>query len=236
MPDSHDPQFGAAPEPEPPHGTAAGEAQHAQHASHDPFDRRVAITMVVIAACLAGVKVLGHRSHNETLQLQIEADTKHTKAGVFRTKAVGARTEASNQWAFYQAKKLRQHFYEGQQELAALIGREDSASAKAAQWKANVERYRKDTEEIAEEAKKLTAEAKEHDKEADHLDHEAVEKTEKAEHSHRRSDFFDIGEMGVELALVLCSVAILTKRPPFWYGGIALGACGAALAAIGLVL
>src|SRR5262249_35975968 len=153
---------------------------HAEHASHDPFARWVAITMVVIAAVLAGVKVLGHRSHNETLQLQIEAgnhrteasdvrtragdihtqaDTLDTRAGVARTRAVAANTEASNQWAFYQAKKLRQHFYEGQSELVEVLARDDSkTSSTVAGWKANAERYKKETQEIAEAAKKAKEE------------------------------------------------------------------------------
>src|SRR4051812_45637120 len=90
-----------------PHGTAHEEAAHAQHASHDPFDRRVAITMVVIAAVLAGVKVLGHRAHNDVLRYNIEAGQKRTEADTLHTKAVAASTRASNQWSYYQAKKLR---------------------------------------------------------------------------------------------------------------------------------
>ena len=75
------------------HGQPHEEAEHAQHHAADPFDKRVAMTMVVIAALLAGVKVLGHRTHNDTLGYQI-------KAGV-------TNTEASNLWNFFQAKKMR---------------------------------------------------------------------------------------------------------------------------------
>ena len=35
-----------------------------------------------------------------------------------------------------------------------------------------------------------------------------------------------MGELGVELALVLASVAILTKRASYWYGGLVVGAIG----------
>src|SRR5205085_2541650 len=48
--------------------------------------------------------------------------------------------------------------------------------------------------------------------------------------AHHRGDRFDLGELAVELALVLCSVAILTKRPGFWYSGITLCALGLAVA------
>jgi len=48
-------------------------AEHAQHAAHSPFDRRVTMTIAIIAAMLACVTLLSHRAHNETLALEIEA-------------------------------------------------------------------------------------------------------------------------------------------------------------------
>jgi hypothetical protein len=51
----------------------------------------------------------------------------------------------------------------------------------------------------------------------------------KSEEAHHRGDRFDLSELAVELGLVLCSLAVLTKRPPFWY-------VGAASAAIGVVI
>src|SRR5438132_9018579 len=52
------------------------------------------MSMVVIGAILAMVKVLGHRTHNETLGYQIQAGNYNT--------------QASNQWQFFQAKKMRE--------------------------------------------------------------------------------------------------------------------------------
>src|SRR4051812_35779570 len=83
------------------HGHVHEEAEHASHHSGDPFDRQVAMTMVVIAALLAGVKVQAHRTHNETLIYQI-------KAGDYQSKANSAKTSASNLWSFFQAKKMRE--------------------------------------------------------------------------------------------------------------------------------
>ena len=48
------------------HGHAHEEAEHAEHSSHDPFDKRVALSMVVIAALLASVKLLGHRAGSDS--------------------------------------------------------------------------------------------------------------------------------------------------------------------------
>jgi hypothetical protein len=235
----------------PPHGTAAEEAHHAEHSSHDPFARRVAITMVVIAAVLAGVKVLGHRAHNDTLhhnikagQLHTEADTLHTRAGHEKTEASNASTKASNEYAYYQAKKLRQHFYETQSELLAAIDKDGSKAAdRIKDWKANALRYKQESEPIRQKAEGYLKDEQQHLDHAKDLEHEAEkvkqeaeEKAHESENAHYRSNYYDLGEMGVELALVLCSVAILTKWSSFWYGGIVLGVAGALVAVGGLLL
>ena len=41
---------------------------------------------------------------------------------------------------------------------------------------------------------------------------------------------FDVAELAVELALVLCSIAVLTKRSGFWLAGIGSGLVGALIA------
>jgi hypothetical protein len=200
------------------HGHAPHEeAEHAAHHSQGPFDRRVAMTMVAVAALLAGVKVLGHRTHNETLGYQIEAGVYHSKANV-------QHTQESDQWNFYQAKKMRQHLYESQSELLASLAPADKGTDPAVQkkleaWGKQAKRYRTETNEIKKKAE-------EHHKAAKKDEEKAGQYQEKSEHKHHQSAFFDLGELGVELALVLCSVAILTKRPPFWYGGMAVCAVG----------
>ena len=65
----------------------AGELQeHAEHGAHEPSMRPVAFTMSVLAVLVAVVTVLGHRTH---------------------TAAVLYQAKASDQWNFYQAKKIR---------------------------------------------------------------------------------------------------------------------------------
>ena len=68
------------------------QAEHAQHAASH-FDRKVAMTIAVIAAALAGVSVLGHR-HNDVLRIQNESAVKEVNA--------------SNGYAWYQATRGRQ--------------------------------------------------------------------------------------------------------------------------------
>src|SRR5262245_7877883 len=83
------------------HGHAHEEAGHATHHAHDPFDRRVAMSMVVIAAVLAAVKVLGHRTHNDTLAYQIKSGVAQSQAGAYHT-------QESDQWNLFQSKKMRE--------------------------------------------------------------------------------------------------------------------------------
>src|SRR5262245_51478194 len=85
-----------------PHGTEhhLEETEHAQHAAHDPFDKRVAMTMAIVAAVLACVTMLSHRAHNRTLQLQLKATDEFTMA--------------SNTWNQFQSQKNRQYLYETQ--------------------------------------------------------------------------------------------------------------------------
>jgi len=61
--------------------------EHAEHA-REPFEKRVAATMAIIAAALAVVSVAGQICTTEELLLQ---------------------QKASDQWAFYQAKSERRY-------------------------------------------------------------------------------------------------------------------------------
>src|SRR5438132_1468086 len=106
-------------------------AEHAQHAAHDPFDRRVAMTMAIVAAVLACGTMLNHREHTETLRLQNEANTHHT--------------EASNQWNYYQSKKNRQYLYEGLDDLPTVLssasGGSETAQKIKENWESRIKKY-----------------------------------------------------------------------------------------------
>ena len=204
------------------HGTEehleqAEHAQHADHAAQDPFFRRVAMTMAIVAAVLACITMLSHREHTETLRLQNEATIHHTRA--------------TDQWAYYQAKKVREYNYDASAVILGAVASQAPSSnsadskplqAKVDDWKKKVQKYEQDAAEIQTKAESLT-------KRAEKLQEES-------EHAHHRADRYDLGELGVELALVLCSLAVLTKRTGFWYVGIAIGIIGAAVAASAMFL
>ena len=70
---------------------STGEELHeqAEHAAHgEPFNKRVAATMAMIAAALALVSVLGHMATTEELLMQ---------------------QKSSDQWAFFLAKSIRHY-------------------------------------------------------------------------------------------------------------------------------
>jgi Domain of unknown function (DUF4337) len=167
------------------------EAEHAQHAAHNPFDRRVALSMAIVAAALASVTLLSHRSHNEVTV---------------------KKTEESDAWNYYQAKKNRGYMYAADAELLEALSKEAPATEAGGKTEKLIKKW-KDTE------KRYEVEAEKLNKEAEDLKHDGAV-------AHKSSNFFDVGELGIELALVLCSVALLAKRQAFWLIGISVGALG----------
>jgi hypothetical protein len=185
-------------------------AEHAAHAAHDQFDKRVTISIAIIAAVLACVTMIGHRAHNETLRLQTASG--HQQAA------------ASNNWARYQAVNVRSHLYQSLLETSDFMATRpeaQSAQDRARQrWKAQWDKYELDQlPKLKDEAEKQTRQSE--------------ELHQQSEQMHAQSDRFDLGELFLQLAVVLASLAILTKTQTFWYGGLLCALVGVALAASG---
>jgi hypothetical protein len=200
-------------------------AEHAQHAAHSPFDRRVAMTIMVIAAVLAGIKMLSHRAHTETLRLLSEANSHQTEANINHVLA-------SDQWSFYQAKNVRRHEYDTALRSTEFVAKEpsknDALKQATSYWKNQVDKYDNELPAMKADAEALGEKGKEHQ-------HLSLEKKDESEHEHHRAWWFDAGELGIEIALVICSIALLTKRNEFWYLGILFSVIGAVIAAGGLL-
>ncbi len=158
--------------------------------SHSPFDRYVSVTMAILAVLLAADSLFSHRAHTEELLNQ---------------------AQASDQWAYYQAKSIRRAMYEMGGELTKLTNAPASpeTQAVATAFKNNVAKYEKDGEAIQEQARDL-------EKERDLFS--------------KRANRYDLAEIFFEIAIVACSLAILTKRREMWLASIALGAVGAVVA------
>ncbi|MBV9624108.1 MAG: DUF4337 domain-containing protein [Acidobacteria bacterium] len=126
------------------------------------------------------------------------------------TEEVVLQNRASDQWAYFQAKSIRRHTDELFLDLASAMATSDSA--KAAQlrekYRAETDKYRDEQNDIDQEARKLEQETG---------------------HERRRADRFDLGEVFLEVGLVVTSITLLSGRRWFWYAGIALGAIGLVL-------
>jgi len=84
-------------------------------------------------------------------------------------------------------------------------GEMEKAGALRAKYQKEIDRYEKDKDQISDKAKEF--------------------ESERALVS-RRENRFDAGEVILEIALIVCSLTLLTKRKTFWYSGIAIGVVG----------
>jgi len=120
--------------------------------------------------------------------------------------AVLAQDQATDAWNEYQADSLKRHMYE----LAA-----DGGGAHTADYKKDVSQQREDQET----ARKKAEEA---EKERDVRLHES------AVHEERHHWLTGSATL-IEIGIALSTVAIITKRMPFWLGAMGLGLVGLAL-------
>src|SRR5256885_3662745 len=168
------------------------------HEGHgdNPLTVPVSVTISILAVLVAGATLMGHRAHTEELLLQ---------------------SQATDQWAYYQAKNIRLHEMQAVADMLGALAPQDKEKSAAVREKyvKEVERYESDKEDISDKAKDL-------EKERDVVS--------------RRADRFDGGEALLEVGLVICSITLLTKRRGVWFGGILIGAVGGVMALSGFLL
>lgn len=167
---------------------------HAHHDHLDPLAARIGAMVGILGILLAVVTISSHRAH---------------------TAAVVHRTEANDEWAYYQAKKIREHTSEVATTLAEALGTDPARTAAAKEkFEAMGAKYAKDAQEIKAQAE------------------EKVHHTEESEH---RALAFDLGEGFLELGLVLTSLYFLGRGRLFPVAGGVSALIGLALGVIGLL-
>jgi hypothetical protein len=182
------------------HGPHDHEIEHAaQHGDKDSFAGQIAVMTAILATIGALFSYMGGATQ--------------ANAGLYKNNAAIKKTEASNQWNYFQAKSTKQALAEQARDLAP----ED----KKATYQGKVERYEKEKNEIKRDADKLEAEAKEWDAQSDaqmHLHHRWAQAT-----------------TALQISIALAAIALLTRRKWLEWGmfgvaglGVALG--GAAIA------
>jgi len=159
------------------HGPHDHELEHAaQHGSHDPSSGTIAVVTAIVATVGALFSYMGGATQ--------------ANAGLYKNDAAIKKTEASNQWNYYQAKSSKQNL----SELAIVLAPED----KRAGFKDEVERYKKEKAEIKLAAEKLEAESTDFDK-----------RSEAEMHVHHR---WAQATTALQISIALAAMALLTKK------------------------
>jgi hypothetical protein len=148
------------------------------------FTRRVALTTAIYAVVLAIASLGGNNATKEMLLAQ---------------------QQASDLWAFYQAKAIREHQYRAQKQRLEV----DLAERGSAMKPEGRKKFEALMTNFAEEEKRYNAEKKEIEKDAKKLEHERdVNRT--------KDPYFDFGEALLQIAIVMSSISILsTSRSTF---------------------
>jgi len=155
----------------------------------DDFGKRIGVLVAVLGVLLSVTTIASHREH---------------------TAAVVLKTESNDQWAFYQAKKIREY----QAQVGATIVK--SLGADPAKTESAV--------------KALDAQRDKYEKDAADIQKEAQEREAATVHAEARALRFDLGEGFLELGLVLSSLYFLARKRLFPAVGLAAATLGTVLA------
>lgn len=161
--------------------------------------RLVALSTALLAAC-AAVAALGAGSTiNEALLL--------------KTEGTRLQAEASDQWAYYQAKGIKAAVAEAARTTWQAAGKEPPAS-----YAATESRYATEQESIKQAAEGKQRQRDEKEREADAL--------------IRRHHGYANAVALLQVSIALGAIAALTRRRMAWFGSMALGLVGLAMGAL----
>lgn len=176
------------------HGPHDHELEHA--AQHEPqgLAGRLAVVTAVLATFGAMFGYMGGATQ--------------ANAGLYKNEAAIKKTEASNQWAFYQSKS-------GKQNLAELASVLVGDEARKSKYLAEIERYKTEKAEIKHKAEALEAESLAWDR-----------KSEAQMHEHHR---WAQATTALQVSIALAAIALLTKKKWMAWGTLAVGSVGIAV-------
>lgn len=150
-----------------------------------------------------------------TVILAVCATLSTFKGGGFSTRSVMSQSQASDQWAYFQAKGIKAYLYQMQAEKLELdqlsLPRSTSPSVvnvyrdKIADYKKHVTKYEAEKAEIEVKAKQL----------------ETIR-----DDSQLHSKAFGVAVIYLQIAILLSSIAGLLKKKMVWYGGLLTGMVG----------
>lgn len=134
-------------------------------------------------------------------------------AGLYKNNAAIKKTEASNQWNYYQAKSSKQNL----SELALVLVADD----KRPLYQKEVERYKLEKAEIKLAADKLEADALDWDR-----------KSEEQMHQHHR---WAQATTALQVSIALAAIALLTRKKWLEWGMFGVAAVGLAIGGLAIL-
>jgi Na+/glutamate symporter len=186
------------------HGPHDHELEHAaQHGEHHgdsggSMTSQIALFTAVIATVGAIFGYMGGATQ--------------ANAGLYKNNAAIKKTEAANQWSYYQSKSTKQNL----SELALDL----SPGAKKEFYETEIKRYKEEKADIKVKAEQLEAQSVEWDKKSDAEMHQ----------HHRWAQATTI----LQVAIALAAIALLTRKRWLKTGMYGVGALGVAVGALAL--
>jgi hypothetical protein len=179
------------------------QAEHVEHAAH--INKRIALLIAVLALGLALSETFGKSA---------------------QTEAIGANVEASDLWAFFQAKTIRQTVLRTAAETRAIevASITDAATKAAVQkqidgWQKTIDRY-ETAPETNDGRKELQVRAEETEKLRD---------TQLARYHN-----YELASAAYQIGIVLASASVITGMALLTWAAGALGLIGVAFTGLGL--
>jgi uncharacterized protein DUF4337 len=168
------------------------------------FTKRVALTTAIFAVVLAIAALGGKNATRE---------------------AILAQQQASDQWAFYQAKVIREHLY-GDQRLHQEL---DLAERGSTMNPGVRQKFEALMAKYTDEEKRYNTEKKDIEKEAKKLEHER-------DINRHKDPYFDFAEVFLQIAIVMSSISIISTSRPMFFFSLILAIIGALLTLNGYTL
>ena len=168
-----------------------------EHASHSGGSSSLAVATAILATVGAVFSYMGGYTQ--------------ANAALFKNDAAIKKTEAANQWNFYQAKSSKQNMAELSVELIVQPDKKQK-------YLEAVERYKKEKEEIKARAEGLEKESLDWD-----------EQSEEQMHQHHR---WAQATTSIQVSIALAAIALLTRRRWMEYMMYGLAAIGVGLGAL----
>lgn len=137
--------------------------------------------------------------------------------GKFSSRTILFQAQESDQWNFYQAKSIKGHTYEMQKqmvELEYLTNKARMTPELAAKYKKVIEGYDASIKRYDEEKKDIKSKAEELDKAKDL--------------SQTRAGKFSFGLIFLQIAIMVSSISVITKRKTLWVVGLVSAIIGVA--------